>query len=96
LICFGQPHSPQKGTVIGHDPTRIPSSLTRRATNIDLPFSALPAIQELRKILDDLEEAAVHLARDRGASWDEVGEAVGVSRQTLQHRIKVRNGEEGT
>ncbi|MDQ4145975.1 MAG: helix-turn-helix domain-containing protein [Actinomycetota bacterium] len=61
--------------------------------NIDLPFSALPAIQELRQLLDDLEEAAVHHARDRGASWDEVAEAVGVSRQTLQHRIKVRNGE---
>ncbi len=78
------------------DAPRIPSSLTRRATNVELPFSALPAIQELRQILDDLEEAAVDRARDRGASWDEVAEAVGVSRQTLQHRMKVRNGDEGS
>lgn len=69
---------------------RIPSPLARRASNVELPFAALPAIQELRRLLDDLEDAAVHYARDRGASWEELAEAVGTSRQALQHRIKVR------
>lgn len=74
------------------EPMRISSALTRRATNAELPFSALPAIQELRHILDHLEAIAVEAARERGASWDEVADAVGVSRQTLQHRLKARNG----
>lgn len=69
---------------------RIPSALARRASNVELPFAALPAIQELRRLLDDLEDVAVHYARDRGASWEELAEAVGTSRQALQHRIKVR------
>jgi predicted DNA-binding protein (UPF0251 family) len=80
--------------IVDDDAIRIPSSLTRRATNVELPFSALPAIQELRQILDDLEALAVETARERGASWDEVADAVGVSRQTLQHRLKARNGDE--
>lgn len=72
------------------DQVRIPSALARRASNVELPFAALPAIQELRRLLDDLEDVAVHYARDRGASWEALAEAVGTSRQALQHRMKVR------
>lgn len=71
----------------------IPTALTKRASNVELPFSALPAIQQLRAILDELENAAVQYARERGASWEELAEAVGTSRQALQHRMKVRRKE---
>lgn len=81
----------QKGrSNVGEDSVSIPSALVRRASNVELPFAALPAIQELRRLLDGFEGAAIQYARERGASWDELAETVGTSRQALQHRMRVR------
>lgn len=67
-----------------------PARLLRRAQNTQLPFSALPAIRELRDHLDALETKIVLLARDKGATWDEIAEAMGITRQALYQRMRNR------
>lgn len=64
--------------------------LVRRAQNKELPFSALPAIAELRKHLEQLEMEIVAYARDKGATWDEIAEAMGITRQALYQRMRNR------
>lgn len=64
--------------------------LVRRAQNRELPFSALPAISELRTYLEGLEMEIVAYARDKGATWDEIAEAMGITRQALYQRTRNR------
>jgi DNA-binding NtrC family response regulator len=64
--------------------------MVRRAQNRELPFSALPAISELRKYLEKLEMDIVTYARDKGATWDEIAEAMGITRQALYQRMRNR------
>lgn len=64
--------------------------LLRRAQNTELPFSALPAIRELRDYLDRLETQIVLQAREKGATWDEIAEAMGITRQALYQRMRNR------
>ena len=60
--------------------------LFRRARNLELPMGALFAIAELRDCLREQEAAAVFAARERGASWEEIAQALGVTRQALHQR----------
>jgi len=62
--------------------------LMRRAQNKELPFSALPAIAELRGLLVTLEAEIVLQARKKGATWDEIAEALGITRQALYQRMR--------
>lgn len=67
-----------------------PSQLVRRAQNKELPFSALPAIAELRDYLSTLEMELVAYARDKGATWEEIAGAMGITRQALYQRMRNR------
>ena len=69
-------------------------NLLRRAHNLDLPFSAFQAIAALRAELERLEWAAIDSARAKGATWDEVASALGVTRQALHQRLR-RGGPSG-
>lgn len=67
--------------------TQLTPELIKKASNPELAFRALPAIAELRRRLDALEAEAIEIARTKGASWREIAEALGVTRQALQQRI---------
>ena len=69
--------------------------LLRRAQNSELPFAALPAIRELRGYLDGLETEIVLYAREKGATWDEIAEAMGITRQALYQRMRNRERRAG-
>jgi len=77
--------------VAGNEKAR---NLLRRAHNLDLPFSAFQAIAALRTELDQLEWDAIDSARAKGATWDEVAAALGVTRQALHQRLR-RAGSNG-
>lgn len=52
----------------------------------DDPIEALRAVSRLRRELDAVEEVAVRRARVRGASWQLVALALGVSRQAVHKK----------
>ena len=66
----------------------LPHRLVRRALNPDLTFAALPAIRELRLHLDELEARAIKAGRDKGAAWEDIADALGITRQAAQARLK--------
>ncbi len=54
------------------------------------PIAALEAVGEMREVLKEIERTSVQSAREKGASWEDLAIALGVSRQTLYQRH--RNG----
>lgn len=68
--------------------TIIPSNLLRKVSNLELPLSALAAIREIRDRLEELERVLIQQARKKGASWGDVADAIGISRQALHLRLK--------
>jgi DNA invertase Pin-like site-specific DNA recombinase len=63
--------------------------LLRRAQRYqELPLAALQAIAELRPQLAELEQAAVQAAREKGATWQEIATAMGITRQAAQMRFR--------
>ena len=46
----------------------------------------LKAARDLRAALDDAERAAVEAARSAGATWEQIGEALGTSRQAAHRK----------
>jgi hypothetical protein len=62
----------------------------RQAQNKELPFLALPAIAELRGYLRGLEMDIVAYARKKGATWEEIASAMGITRQALYQRMRTR------
>jgi transcriptional regulator with PAS, ATPase and Fis domain len=70
------------------DQVRISTSLVRRANNMGLPFGALSAIAELKRQLQAVESLAIRKAREHGATWEIVAEALGISRQALHQRMQ--------
>jgi hypothetical protein len=48
---------------------------------IDLPLRALREVTELRETLDRLERELVISARGNWSTWEEIGRALGISRQ---------------
>lgn len=69
----------------------IQIALIKRAENRELPLQGLRAVSELRAELDALLKAHVMTAREKGASWAEIAEALGVSRQALQQKMRAAN-----
>jgi hypothetical protein len=62
--------------------------LTRRVENYQpFPLTALEAIAAIRRHLVDFEFAAISAARERGATWGDVADALGISRQGAQVRF---------
>ena len=59
--------------------------LTQAAAGAD-PGTGLRAVRALGRLLEHLEEAQVRRARDLGWSWQEIAEALGVSRQAVHKK----------
>jgi ClpA/ClpB-like protein len=64
--------------------------LARRAAELGDPRVALSAIADLRRRLEELEEYHVETALARGASWSEIGSALGISKQAAHKRFATR------
>ena len=56
------------------------------------PAEALAAVVALRRLADELEDAAVEMAHDHAWSWTEIGEALGVSKQAVHKKHGRRLG----
>ena len=50
---------------------------------LDDPAVGLRAVGALHRLAEQVEARSVGLARDRGWSWEQVGDALGVSRQSV-------------
>jgi len=50
------------------------------------PQIGLAAVASLRNLVERLEELHVANARDRGWSWQEIGAALGVSKQAVHRK----------
>ena len=57
------------------------SNLTA-ALESDDPAVGLRAVGALRRLAEQVEAVNVRRARDRGWSWEQIGDALGVSRQS--------------
>jgi predicted transcriptional regulator len=68
-------------------------ALLRRAENTELTLSSLRAISEIRSWLDHWEMQAMTTARDKGATMEDIAEALGLTPQAIYHRF--RNNREG-
>ena len=67
--------------------------LARRVAETAEPRHALAAIAELRAHLAELEEYQVDSALARGASWSEIGDALGVTKQAVHKRYGGKPGQ---
>jgi DNA-directed RNA polymerase specialized sigma24 family protein len=61
------------------------TKLASAAANRD-PATGLRAVSALRKLLEHLESAQVTSARQQGWSWQEIADALGVSRQAVHKK----------
>ena len=50
------------------------------------PAVGLAAVASLRSLLESLEQLQVDNARERGWSWQQIAEALGVSRQAVHKK----------
>ena len=50
------------------------------------PRTGLRAVRALRRLLEELERTQVRRARAEGWSWEEIGEALEVSRQAVHKK----------
>jgi hypothetical protein len=66
----------------------MPRTDLTTAINADDPEVGLRAVGVLRRLAEQVEARHVRLARERGWSWDQIGDALGVSRQSVhaKHR----------
>jgi hypothetical protein len=55
------------------------------------PAVGLRAVVVLRRIADELEADQVNNARQAGWSWQEIGDALGISRQAAHKKHKGRS-----
>jgi hypothetical protein len=62
------------------------SELCRRSQDDDAPANALQAVKALRTRLDELERRHVSDMLSHGATWAEIAEPLGITRQAAHHR----------
>ncbi len=68
-------------------------SLLRRAENTELSLGSLEAIAAIRARLDLLESVAMISAREKGATTEDIAEALGLTPQAIYYRFRnMRNG----
>jgi hypothetical protein len=60
----------------------VPEELARSIESQD-PAVGLRAVGALHRLAEQLEARSVQLARERGWSWEQIGDALGVSRQSV-------------
>ena len=59
------------------------------------PSVGLAAVGSLRQLVEELEELHVANARALGWSWQAIAEVLGVSRQSVHKKHRVRHGRRG-
>jgi predicted transcriptional regulator len=70
------------------DESSFPRPLLRRAENTELSLGSLEAIAELRRTLDRLEHEAMLSAREKGATMEDIAEALDLTPQAIHHRLR--------
>jgi hypothetical protein len=65
------------------------------ATSPEDPAAAIAAVIALRRLADSMEREAVERAVDSGWTWQQVAEALGVTRQAAHKRHAPRLRERG-
>jgi anti-anti-sigma regulatory factor len=71
------------------EPLDLPRSLIRKLERYrEFPLESLEAVAEVRKVLGEIEFRAIVEARQRGATWDDIAEALSISRQSVLYRLR--------
>jgi hypothetical protein len=60
------------------------------ALESDDPAVSLRAVGALHRLAEQVEARSVGLARERGWSWEQIGDALGVSRQSIHAKYGKR------
>ena len=63
------------------------ATLADRVRTAD-PATGLRAAQALHRLAEHIESAAVDHARSQGWSWEQIGDALGVSRQSVHTKYR--------
>jgi DNA invertase Pin-like site-specific DNA recombinase len=63
------------------------TTAARAASDVD-PATGLRAVAALRRMTDDLERHQVQRARETGWSWQQIGDALGISRQAVHKKYR--------
>jgi hypothetical protein len=58
-----------------------------RVRSSNEPLVILDALSEMQEILQQIERAAVEEAREKGATWSQVAEALNRTRQAVEQRF---------
>jgi hypothetical protein len=61
----------------------MPSSELAAGIQSDDPAVGLRAVGALHRLAEQVEARHVSVARERGWSWEQIGDALGVSRQSI-------------
>lgn len=64
------------------DAAATENELAERLRSTD-PAVALRAVSALRRLAERVESAAVGQAREQGWTWEQIGDALGVTRQSV-------------
>ena len=68
----------------------------RRAENTELTLGSLEAIAQIRARLDKLEKEAMVSAKEKGATMEDIAEALDLSPQAIYYRFRnQRNSSDG-
>jgi predicted transcriptional regulator len=77
------------------DAPKLSPSLLRRAENTELSLGSLEAIAAIRARLDLLETAAMLSAREKGATQEDIAEALGLTHQAIYYRLRHMRDNDG-
>jgi AcrR family transcriptional regulator len=70
------------------DESTLARSLIRRAENTELSLVSLEAIAEIRERLYQLEADALKSAREKGATMQDIAEALRLTPQAIYYRLR--------
>jgi predicted transcriptional regulator len=74
---------------------KLSPSILRRAENTELSLGSLEAIASIRARLDVLETAAMLSAREKGATQEDIAEALGLTHQAIYYRFRNMKDDDG-
>ena len=61
--------------------------------DLEDPAVGFRAVGALYRLAEQVEARSVQLARERGWSWEQIGDALGVSRQSVHAKYGRRDGD---
>jgi predicted transcriptional regulator len=70
------------------DRPTLPRALLRRAENVELSVGSLEAISEIRAYLDQLEKLSMASAREKGATVEDIAQALRLTPQAIYYRLR--------